>query len=341
MPHLIALLSLIMLLASPVSSRASEEEAAALLLDNEELCLRVGPAASAEITAPADDAARALATESLAIASELLDELPRSEHVRQLTDVLELQQHVCGEEAESDVDSELERALRSASRNLETTIRMEEQRRAEILLRFLERRERATYRALEQQRSESAQRNLVAVSATGRVAEVPEARRAVVEEAWLAGRSESVAEEAASEEAAGAATQKWDPSPEEIARRRRQKMDAFRGRFEAWRPAFSREMRELTALRSQLARELESRSLQHVQSLCGQLTGVVNRIEYAVVLSAPEPSVREFLDRMLASYAAAGRWCTSGRFSFAWIEIEKADQRWRQLSERLVMLDAG
>jgi hypothetical protein len=373
MPHLIALLTLIMLFAGPALPRASEESAAALLLDNEDLCLRIGRAGPTEMAPPARAAARALAAESLTIASELVDELPTSERTRCLTDVLELQRRVCGEESESDPDSELEHALRSASRKLETTIRLEEQRKSEILTRFLDRRERATYRALERPHSESAQRKPTAVMTTGSAAEISEARRARVEEAWLAGREEAASEEAAGEEAAsetaraamtvsdggsaagpagkeedgsgitleGTPAQSWDPSPEVMAHRRKQKMNAFRRRFEVWRPAFRREMLELSVLRSKLARELESRSLQHVQSLCGQLTGAVNRIEYEVVLSAPEPSVREFLDRMLASYAAAGRWCTSGRFSFAWIEIEKADQRWRQLSERLVLLDAG
>jgi hypothetical protein len=100
-------------------------------------------------------------------------------------------------------------------------------------------------------------------------------------------------------------------------------------------------LRELVALRAALARELEGRSLQHVSALCNELAGAAERVEYRVVLSAPEPSVRQFLDRMLAGYAIAGQWCRSGQFAFAWIEIEKADRHWKEVAARLSAFDGG
>ena len=75
-----------------------------------------------------------------------------------------------------------------------------------------------------------------------------------------------------------------------------------------------------------------------MRPLCEKLTGTVERIPYEMVLAAPESSVREHLVRMLGSYTTAGRWCSQRRFAFAWIEIEKADRRWRQLTARLEVL---
>ena len=365
MPQLIALLTLVMLLAGPSSPRASEEGAAAILLDNEDLCLRVGGEAVRRETA-AQAAAHALAQENLSIAEELIGELPvTAERTRRLADALDPQQRVCGDPTDRGTgeSANLEPELRMAGKRLAVAVPVEGPRRHELLLRFLNRREQATYAALERLQENKHARVFPGALPVESTDEVSIVQRVVAEKARSAGQervskgpstsalasqggSMSRQVDPAASTTTGVdpdtdATQTWDPSPEEMAHRRRQKTSEFRGRLDSWRPAYRHEMRELSALRSTLARELEDRSLQHVRSLCARLTGAVNRIEYAVVLSAPELSVREFLDRMLASYAAAGRWCTSGRFAFAWIEIEKADQRWRQLSARLSMLDGG
>jgi len=365
MPQLIALLTIVMLLTGPSSPRASEESAAALLLDNEDLCVRLGGMTSSHGTV-ALAAAHALARENLSIAEELIGKLPvTAERTRQLTDALDLQQRVCGDLTDRGTgeSANLEPELRMAGKRLAVAVPVEGPRRDELLLRFLDRREQATYAALERLQENKPARVSPGALPVESTDEMSVVRRVVAETARSTGREgvikgpspsaltsqagsmsrqvESATATAADVDPDTDATQTWDPSPEEMAHRRRQKTSEFRGRLDSWRPAYRHEMRELSALRSTLARELEDRSLQHVRSLCARLTGAVNRIEYAVVLSAPEPSVREFLDRMLASYAAAGRWCTSGRFAFAWIEIEKADQRWRQLSARLSMLDGG
>jgi hypothetical protein len=368
MPRSIAALATFLIFAVPAPPAATEAEATVLLLDNAELCLRVGRASADRAgPSPAQTAARALARETLAIAGELLESSKSaSEPGRLGFEVFRLQEQVCGE-AHADRNLEdLETRLRSAVDSLEESAELESAGREKILARFLERRDEAISSGLEAELHREQASQGAAVQSSG---DEDRLAHRSSDGGWLETVTSGVSAEAVGKAPAGATEsvrpalardvdsdstsgskpgtdgpdpqEIWSPAPAQMAARRQQNVSSFQGRMAAWRPTYKRELRELAALRSTLARELEGRSLQHVRSLCSQLVGVVDRVEYAVVLGAPEPTVRQFLDRMLAGYAAAGRWCSSGRFAFAWIEIEKADQRWQQISARLSSFDGG
>jgi hypothetical protein len=266
MPRFVSLLTTALLLANPTPPQASVESAAALLLDNEELCLRVGEKAPTGVEAATHPvAARALAKETLEIAEELLERVPRaSDLVRLLGVVVELQRRICGG---PDCDGNCRALgidLESAARRLEATLPTGKARRQELLLPFLDRRDMAISGSLEAAQVQHRSRKSGAEPATKGTPHNPAATGPDSSRVTIGSR------EQASEGPEVGAQQIWDPSPEELARRRQQKVTAFYGRLAAWRPTYRRELRELAALRSTLARELEQRSLQHVRG--GQLT---------------------------------------------------------------------
>jgi hypothetical protein len=106
-----------------------------------------------------------------------------------------------------------------------------------------------------------------------------------------------------------------------------------------WRPRMSKELRPLIEVRSRLATQLETHSLEQVRDLCSRLGQAAKRVEYSLVLESPVRAARADLDRMLAAYVTAGRWCDEGRFSFAWMEIAAADERWGRVRSLLGLLD--